>query len=257
MRLRKTLAYGDGKARKPEKTKALAFALIAPLMAACAAHAAPVPQHPARAEAIAARTPAKRAVRDERDGPACGADLDAVLRPGERVVEAVCRHGREFVLTGDSLLIVTRAEGREFSFEALSPVMHASRTDMEPYLSRGLLAWEPSETDVYVLTGDRVITVLPNEGMGDSVSAYTMWFDVAGITRKRMVYFAGALFVAPMNGGAVALTLSDDIWAQGLGIGPGSAEDGFSVRKRRLFFGSGGNEAEIKAVGPGAFAVEK
>jgi hypothetical protein len=245
MRLRKTLAYGDGEIKKPGKWRVLEFAAIMPLLATCAARAIPaggtVPAVAPQAETPMTQTP-ERATK-------CGSGLGSMLEQGERVTESVCRFGREYVMTSTSLLIVTRERENILTFDPISLRLHASRTDMQGYMQRGIVDWEPAEDAVYILMRDRMLIALPNEGMGATVPAYEMPFETAGLGRNRMAYHSGFIFIAPLSGNAIVISFADGLDSRYLRVGPGPADTGFFERNGRLFFGKRGMQETAITVG--------
>jgi hypothetical protein len=249
MRLRKTLAYGDGEASKPQKIRKLAYTLAfsLPLIAACHAHAVPARD----TTPIEAAREAQEAPRTGKTGPACGTGLEGVLQPGENVLEAVCRFGREYVMTDASLLIVTRPSPT-LTFDPIVLSMHASRTDMQQMREQGIADWEPSEDSVFILTkNDRTLTRLPNEGMGATVPAYTMPFDTSMLGSDSMVYYSGFLFIAPRGGEVTVFSFGEDVRSGTLPLRSRYDDAGFFMRQDKLIFGKAGlEETEIRVNGP-------
>lgn len=264
MRLKKTLAFANGEAETPRKIRKLAYALTLslPLLAACGAHAAAAPgaapmpnQAQARqaAQAQPARPQPAAPLARGQPMPArapipCGSGVDVILRPAENVEETVCRFGREYVMTDSSLLIVTREQQQPFSFEPISLSMHASRTEMAEYRAQGIADWEPAEDSIFILTrNDRMLTRIPNEGMGGTVPAYTMPFDTSSLGRDSMVYRSGVLLIAPRQGSVVAMSFQGGFRSRTLPLRSGLDDAGFFVRGNALFFGkSGVEETEIR-----------
>jgi hypothetical protein len=250
MRLRKTLAFGGGEAEKPQKIRTLAYALTfsLPLLAACGAHAA--------ATSGGNTVPTRQASgirmqeRQRPTGPACGSGIESILQPGEAVRQAVCRFGRDYVMTDNSLLIVTRAR-ESFTFEPISLAMHATRTDMREYQAQGIADWEPGENSVFVLTrNDRTLTRIPNEDMGDTVPAYTMPFDTSVLGSESMVYYSGFLFIAPRDAPVMAFSFTGGVESRNLPLRSQLEDAGFFTRGNMLIFGKAGvEETEIRVEG--------
>ncbi len=255
MRLRKTLAYGDGEALKPQKIRKLAYALALsmPLLAACHAHAIP----PRETAPLQAARETRQEPQERNDSPACGSGLEGVLQPNETVLEAVCRYGREYVMTDASLLIVTRVP-QTFTFDPIVLSMHASRTDMGQMREQGIADWEPSEDSVFILTkNDRTLTRLPNEGMGDTVPAYTMPFDTSMLGSESMVYYSGFLFIAPRGGDVMVFSFGDEVQSGTLRLRSRYDDAGFFMRQDKLIFGKAGlEETEIRVNGPAIKDIE-
>jgi len=255
MRLKRTLAYGEGEVSKPQRIRKLAYALALslPLIGACHAHAGPAAETVPAAHAILSH----ESVRPRARGPACGSGLESILHDGELVLEAVCRFGREYVMTDESLLIVTRPPPA-MTFDPISLSMHASRTDMAQMRGQGIVDWEPSEDSVFVLTrNDRTLTRLPNEGMGATVPAYTMPFDTSMLGSDSMVYYSGFLFIAPRGGDVMAFSFREGVQSGTIPLRSNRQDAGFFMKENRLIFGvSGIEETEIRANGSGMKGIE-
>ena len=262
MRLRKTLAFAGGEAEKPQKIRKLAFALTfsLPLLASCGAHAAPVnnggtlPPRPTAAASGNTATASGRTTERQRParpaGPACGSGIESLLQPGETVRQSVCRFGRDYVMTGTSLLIVTRTR-ESFTFDPISLAMHASRTDMREYQAQGIADWEPGEDSVFILTrNDRTLTRIPNENMGDTVPAYTMPFDTTMLGSESMVYYSGFLFIAPRGADVMVFSFDGGLGSGSLPLRSQLEDAGFFTRGNMLIFGKAGvEETEIRVDG--------
>ncbi|MFH0884865.1 MAG: hypothetical protein V1861_04095 [Candidatus Micrarchaeota archaeon] len=259
MRLRKTLAFCGEEAKKPQKIRKLAFALTfsLPLLAACGAHATSLKSGstlPAQPVVQARLQERQRPTRPA--GPACGSGLESLLQPGETIRQTVCRFGRDYVMTNTSLLIVTRTR-ESISFEPISLAMYATRTDMGQLQEQGIADWEPSEDSVFVLTkNDRLLTRLPNEGMGDTVPAYTMPFDTSALGSESMVYYSGFLFIAPRGANVMALSFDGGFQSRSLPLRSQLADAGFFTRSNTLIFGKAGvEETEMRVEGTGINSI--
>ncbi len=253
----KTLAYGDGNTEiaKPKMVKKLGFSGIALLLAVTAncATAGAIP----RDHAVARPEPAAPAARRAPLPPLrsdCMPDMEPIrVRAGERRVETVCSNGREFVMTDSSLYIRTREneremeDGREIRLQA-----HITITDIRDYAARGIIDWEPTEDSVAILTRtDRTLTVLPDSDMGETVPVYRMPFDVSGVTRDRMAYHRGHLFIAPPQGDTLVMSFGQNEGSRLIPLRSARPDASFIRRGERLFFGrSGSEESEVVVRGP-------
>lgn len=166
-------------------------------------------------------------------------------------MEAVCRFGRDYVMTNTSLLIVTRP-APSMTFDPIVLSLHATRTDMGPMRSQGIADWEPSEDSVFILTkSDRTLTRLPNEGMDATVPAFTMPFDTTMLGRESMVYYSGFLFIAPRGGDVAVFSFGGGIRSGTIPLRSRQRDAGFFMKENRLFFGKAGvEETEIMVDGP-------
>jgi hypothetical protein len=244
---RKTLAYGDGKAVRPKMFKRLVFAgtLLVSMGACTPAVAVPIPDRP-RLEAPRVEPPRMPERR------ACAPQADVILQPNERVRGSRCLGSRDFVLTDMNLFVIDRrAAGLSLPVEGNIDLRYSySRTDMRGVLSRGLVDWEASEDTVFFLTRDRILTLIPNERMGDTVPSYEMPFETAGLGANRMMFWRGFLMVAPLSGDVLVMEFANGADARYVPTGVQPAAAGFSIRDHRLFFGARGQEVEIRISGP-------
>ncbi len=256
----KTLAYGDGNTEisKPKMVKKLGFSGIALLLAVTAncatAGALPRDRAVARPEPAAAQAPAARRAPLPPLRSDCMPDMEPIrVRTGERRMETVCRGGREFVMTDSSLYIRTREnereieDGREIRLQA-----HITITDIRDYAERGIVDWEPTEDSVAILTrSDRTLTVIPDSEMGETVPVYRMPFDVSGVTRERMAYHRGHLFIAPPQGDALVMSFGQNEGSRLIPLRSSLPDAVFFRKGERLFFGRGGAaESEVVVRGP-------
>jgi hypothetical protein len=231
---RKKLAYGDGEKRKPIRSKFLAYTGLVLVMGSCATANA-IPQ---RRDA----PPAPQARIEPQLERACRPDVRDILREGERVRESVCRHGKEFVLTNTSLLIIERNPASDLYVEDISLRMHFSRTEMADIYARGLVDWEAGRSACFFLTADRSLTVYPNAEMGESVPSYTLDFDTRSLGRNSMVYHSGFIFIAAP--GQNVIVMGEEGLSRSLEHRVGRGH-GFYTRNGRLFLGKGREEREI------------
>ncbi len=266
MRLKRTLAYSGGEIEKPNVIRRLAFtaALALPLLCSCAAHAAPDRTGFSYRAAEETRAAAEKGRQRTLQRRACGADLGGALMNGERAKEAVCRFGREYVMTemadaeGNlrrSLIIIERPQAAEGDAQ-LSLRMHTTRTDMDGFAARGIADWEPTEDSVLILTkNDSTLTRIPNEGMGETVPAYVMPFDARGLGRAGMVYHSGILFIAPRGEGVIAISFSGEMRSVALPLRSERADAGFFTRGGSLVFGKAGAEETAISVNGGIDSI--
>jgi hypothetical protein len=261
----KTLAYGDGmnEVAKPKVIKRLGFSGIALMLAtANCATANALPRD--RIDFAGERTVQADSPRRARAPPpvlhsSCMPDMDQIaIGPRERRLETACSGGREFVLTESRLYIRSRESRREAEGAGeIRLLAHISITDISGYAAQGIVHWQPTEDSVIIITrNDRKLTVLPDEGMGETVPSYTMPFDTSGITRQRVAYQSGHLFIAPPSSDMLVMTFGGHPGSVFLPLRSSAKGDGFAISGGRLFFGSrGGQETEIRISGPGVTDV--
>jgi hypothetical protein len=252
----RTLAYGgEDTERRPKLIKKLAYAtsFLLPLVTACAARTAhALPARDSSYQRIMddareyGRILAPKPVR-ELKRRTCGSGLEGVLQPGEIVIESKCRFGHEYVLTDRSLLRVYREQISEGN---LTLNLQVTRMDMDGLNARGVADWEPAEDSVFVLTKDKLLVRLPNEGMGDTVPAYPLGFDTASLGRYSMAYQSGILFIAPRGMHALAMTFDGERKTTILQLHSAHKDAGFFYRGNTLIYGKPG--VEETAVMPGA-----
>ncbi len=256
------LAYGDGNSEfaRPRVIKRLGFSGIALLLATTAncGSACAVPRDATERihNATAVQEP-RRAESPRLVGPAnsqCMPDMGPIqVRAGERRLETLCRAGHEYVLTDSSLYIRRRAGGRDVMGETeIRLLADTSITDISGYAARGIVRWLPTDDSVLIITrDDRRLTVLPDEGMGDTVPSYVLPFELAGVTRQRVAYQSGFLFIAPPASDMLVMSFGDHAGAAFLHIRSSGGSDGFYTRDGRLFFGAKEGEGrEIRIRGP-------
>lgn len=232
MRLRKTLAYGDGDATAPMRLKMLAysFMLTLPLLSSCAAHAGPAAGNMHR-QGRALETQGRPASRcagtahkatpgmDDERARSCrmkGRTLEYLsggrvvrmanlLETDERLSGIACRGERTYVLTDRSLIIVRpQASAPHVSMDGLDISFAGaySRTDMRDILAPGLVTWTQSDDAVFFLTRNGTLTLIPSESIGATVPSYSIPYGVEG---ARMHHHGGYLFLATRSGDMVVL----------------------------------------------------
>jgi hypothetical protein len=246
MRLTRTLAYGgENPDRRPRLIRKLAYAtaFLLPLVTSFTANALP-----ARDSAFERIRDEARAYEHKVFAPkharelkrrTCGNGLDEMLQPGERVIESKCRFGNEFVLTDRSLLRVYREPITEGN---LTLNLQVTRMDMKDLNAGGVADWEPTEDSVFVLTKDRMLIRIPNEGMGETVPAYPLSFDTSSLGRYSMAYQSGILFIAPRGMHALAMTFEGARKIAILQLRSPHKDAGFFFRGSTLIYGKPGVE---------------
>jgi hypothetical protein len=251
---RKTLAYGDGKIERPRITKSLVFATaLAAALSACSPPAHAIPRRdPILEESRAMRAPISP--QEEIPQARCLPEITSLgLEAGETVTETVCRGNREFVLSDRALYIRTVTNDGEAEGSSIRLISYHSRTDMSSILARGLVDWEATEDACYFLARDRRLTVLPNEGMEDTVPVFELPFETAGLSRNRMIFHFGHLFIAPPEGDIIMMAFTPQFSSTFLPIRSAGRRAGFFTRGDRLFFGRKGiEEREIRIEGAGS-----
>jgi hypothetical protein len=144
------------------------------------------------AHALPAQDPATKLLTSDMMRKSCAPEAEKQLRRGEKIVEAICRRSRDYVFTGKSLLVFTRHDEELVPSKITLKSSH-SRTDMRGILSPGHVDWTASDDSAFFLTQDKVLTVIPAQGMGETVDTYTMPFDVRN---AKLWYQSGRLFIA-------------------------------------------------------------
>jgi hypothetical protein len=221
---------------RPRRRKRLffPFLMIATSFAACSgpARALPVQQPPSK-------LPASDIMRKS-----CASEAQRHLLPGEKVREAICRGRRDYVFTGKSLLIFTRYDQELEGSDVRLRSSH-SRTDVRGILSAGHVDWTASEDSAFFLTRDKVLTVIPAEGMRDTVDTYAVPFDVAN---AKLWYQSGRLFVAGDDEMMVS-TFGIKMNARLIPYIMRSKERDFFQHAGKLFFGNERERVEIRFEG--------
>jgi hypothetical protein len=226
--------------RKPQRMKNLFFAsvssLAASLMLSCA---------PAHALPAVKIIPPAAAMAPEKKALSCEPNLRGILEKDEKVLSKKCAEGKEFVLTNRSLIIVL--DGMPIIDEDGNVIQpRFSRTDMSEIFKRGLAGWEASAKACYFLTDDRALIALPNAEMGESVPEYEMPFETKGMGKGRMIYFSGALLIAPYDGMMLAMSGDAELKMRRVALQSESRDAVFHISGKKLYFGTDGIEIRIR-----------
>ncbi len=252
------LAYGDGNTEieRPRVIKRLGFSGMALLltMSNCAPAQALTRDRTGeyRLDVRAPRpAPAQRPAPQARSQ--CMPDMEPLgVRSGERRLETACAGGREFVLTESNLYIRTRqVQGDAEDSGAIRLLARVTITDISGYAAQGIVHWQPMEDSVIIITrSDRRLTILPDEGMGDTVPSFQLPFETAEINKQRVAYQSGFLFIAPQQGDVLVMSFGDHAGSAFLSLRSDSKRDCFTLRGARLFFGRDEHQTEIRIRGP-------
>ncbi len=232
MRKRKGLAF---KREKPTMTKNLFFSTLA--FAAAITACAPTVTALPRRETITAPTISEPIRRAER---ACKVDPRNWLRKGERIRETLCREGRVFALTGESLLM-GREANREFFFSEITLESSHSRTDMREILRAGLADWTASHEAAYFLTRDRMLTPIPVGDMGEQLSSYELPHEYIN---AKMEYHNDFLLIAGA-GKLMAISFDPVLDSREIPFTLNAKNADFFQRNGKLFFGNERERIEI------------
>lgn len=198
----------------------------------------------APAQALPVQQPLSKLHYSERMRKSCASEAEGYLLPGEKVVEAICRRSRDYVFTGKSLLIFTRHD-QALGDSGMRLRSSHSRTDIQGILSAGHVDWTASDESAFFLTRDKVLTVIPAEGMGDTVDTYRVPFDVQS---AKLWYQSGRLFIAGEEEMMVS-TFGLKMDARLIPYIMRSKERDFFQRSGKLFFGNERERIEIRMDG--------
>ena len=181
------------------------------------------------------------------EAPVCGIDISPYLESGETVLDRRCRFGYEHLLTDRALLRVdteTITEGK------LTLRLQVTRTDMLWLRPQGLAAWQPTETEVFVLTKDGNLIRLPHQDPGPTVASYSLGFDTSTMGRDSMAYQSGILFLAPHGMHAMAMTFGEERRIMLLHLRSSLPDAGFFHKGTVLVYGKPGvEETEVQTTG--------
>jgi hypothetical protein len=229
----KKLAFADsGKVQRPERKKVLYFKRLAPPLIILASFSACSNAH-ARLNMENPRD-IIRTAEQPRQKDRCTFDQSEVLEQGERVQESVCRENDILVLTNTSLLRVNTMTERHELDEGMTFRFRFSRTDLREILSRGLVDWAHAGETIYFLTSDSRLTLIPLSDMGETIPRYRLPFTVNGAS---MVHFDDRVFIAPVHGDAVMLTIGDSVGISRFPLGFDGTGSDFHVLRGSLYFG--------------------
>jgi hypothetical protein len=232
MRKRKSLAF---KKEKPKMTKNLFFSTLA--FAAAITSCAPAVTALPRREVITAPTISEPIRRTER---ACRVDPRNWLRKGERIRGTLCRDGRIFALTGESLLM-GREANRGFFFSDITLESSHSRTDMRDILKTGLVDWTASHDTAYFLTKDRMLTPIPVGELGEQMNSYEMPVEYAN---AKMEFHRDFLLIAG-SGKLMAVSFDPHIDTREIPFTLSAKNADFFQNEGKLFFGNERERIEI------------
>jgi len=232
MKLVKRLAHRREGVPKPEQRKMLFFrSMTLPLVLAAAISTCSMANTPATVNALPKKFVTYKDVKP------CAPDK-SLLQDGEKIKETRCLKDKKLILTDTSLLVIHDSNQEGAVIELTS-----SRTDIRSVLERGLVAWSQSDDTAYFLTKDRKLTLIPLEDMRDTITTYTLPFDVDNL---KMVHFNNMLFMAPIAGEVARLTFSDGVDVATMPIKMNAKNPDFFVSDQTLFFGEKkGEKVEI------------
>lgn len=232
MNLIKRLAHRREGVPKPEQRKMLFFrSMTLPLVLAAAISTCSMANTPATVNALPRKFVAYKDVKP------CTPNR-SLLQKGEKIKETRCLKDKKLILTDTSLLVV-HDSGQEGATIELS----STRTDMRNVLERGLVAWSQSDDTAYFLTKDKKLTLIPLKDMGDTISTYTMPFDVGNV---KMIHFNNMLFMAPVAGEVARLSFSDGVDVKTMTLALNVKNPDFFVSGNVLYFGEKkGEKVEI------------
>lgn len=248
MLLTKRLAYAHGgneankEIAKPKKIKHLFFTAaavaVASLIYCGQGHAAPASM-PASVNPDPLRW--ARLTGREQD-ETCNVDASRALENGEIVLDRVCTNLYEFVRTDRNMLIFPKKTDSTTDGGVTIALSHMS-IGIGNLARKGIVDWDAIDTKFFMLLKNNRLVVVPLERKGEDVPTYDLDFNTSGMDKDRMICFAGVLLMASPEGSI--WILKDAGWtAAPSGIPDKDA--GFRISGNRLFFGTPGNEVEIK-----------
>lgn len=222
---------------------AMALPLLSCMTIACgSAHASPAkrPEQQPKAEQSTAK-------------PKCTHEFD--IGNDEKVIDRICRPGKEFVLTDKYLRIYFEDDKPIF----LSPTMeikgsYEAKKEIANVLAPGLAAWVATERYCYFLAKNGELDMIPNKKDGPTYSSFAMPFPTTNITKGKMFFHSGFLFIAGPYGDTGVV---DEATKQTTMIRlPPTRDAAFFTKGDRLFYGINGfAEAEIRINGPSVQSI--
>ena len=234
-------------ARRGAMLAVLLFFSLSPVVAGCGAGPPPVQPEPSQS--------ANLPDFPSQSGGPCGR-LSSYER-GETFSHVVHGQDVDYTLTDRSLYIwrlvgeFDSAQGGEVAVKA-----DCSRLDMRSVLQRGLVDWEIGNDTSYFLTKDQHLIVLPHGETGGSLTTYKLDFETASLSKKRMIYHAGMIFMAPLREGVTVLSFLPEFRSAIVAVDARNPQAGFAQRNDRLYFGiEGGVEVELVIEGSTASSV--
>jgi hypothetical protein len=238
MRKRKSLAF---KREKPKVVKKLFFPMLAfaAAITACAPTVTALPRREIQREATISET-IRRAEKS------CKIDPGSWLRKGERLRSTLCRDGRVFALTGESLLIGREAD-RNFLFSDITLESTHSRTDMRDILKAGLVDWTASHDTAYFLTRDGMLTPIPVGEMGDELNSY----QIPQAYHAGNIEFHNDFLLIAGQGKMMAVSFDPVLDSREIPFALEAKNSDFFFQEGRLFFGEKGKRVEIIFEGSG------
>jgi hypothetical protein len=201
------------------------------------------------------KEPGKAAVlfTPPEDGP-CG--RFSTFDPGEKVVQVIHGQDVDYTLT-DRTLYVWRLvsetpsnDGREVT------VKHqCSRSDVRSIIQRGILLWHLEGDTCYFFTKAQELIALPHGDMGQMLT-YRLDFETADLNAKRIAFFGGMIFFAPLSDRVIVMSLEPKIDVAPIDVYARDPRAAFVQANGRLYFGvQGGLMFELYIRGKTASSV--
>lgn len=251
---RKTLAFKkDGpEVKRPKVSKRLCFSSLALAIALSACSHADAPQH-----AQVGRPPIRESIMQReaqlRPEKSCGLSGEGWLHEGERMLGSICKEGTLFVLTDRSILIGDgEARMDPTYFSEMRVGGERTRTDVQEALGNGLVDWTASGDMAFILTSDRVLTLVPAGDVGEQLDTYNIPIDVSD---AKMAHHGGFLFIAGKERLFAASFSGEWNW-RNIPMRLDARDPDFFESGGKLFYGDGKRRVEIIIEGKGLDEVD-
>jgi hypothetical protein len=168
------------------------------------------------------------------DGP-CG--RFSSFDPGEKVVRVIHGQDVDYTLT-DRTLYIWRLVGETRSSDGQEvTVRHqCSRSDVRAIIQRGILLWHLEGDTCYFFTKTRELIALPHGDLGQMLT-YKVDFDTSNLNEKRIAFFGGMIFIAPISDQVIVISLEPKIDVAPIDVYARDPKAAFIQANGRLYFG--------------------
>jgi hypothetical protein len=186
------------------------------------------------------------------DGP-CG--RFSSFDPGEKIVQVIHGQDVDYTLT-DRTLYVWRFVSESRSSDGQVTVRHqCSRSDVRAIIQRGILLWHLEGDICYFFTRSRELIALPHGDLGQMLT-YRVDFETANLNDKRIAFFGGMIFFAPISDQVIVMSLEPKVEVVPIDVYARDPKAVFMHVNGRLYFGiRGGLMFELYISGHTASSV--
>lgn len=187
------------------------------------------------------------------DGP-CG--RFSTFDPKEKVLKIIHGQDVDYTLTDRNLYIWRFvSESKSNDGQQVTVQHQCSRSDMRVIVQRGILLWHLEGDICYFFTKDRQLIALPHGDLGQMLT-YKVDFETANLNDKRIAFFGGMIFFAPIADRVTVMGLEPKVNVALVEVDARDPRAVFTQVNGRLYFGTqGGLMFELYITGQSASSV--